>query len=420
MTPIPTNVSGSPVRILLFATTHWMSTARLAAALADFGCRVDLIAPAGHPALLTEAIAKHYKYWPFWPLGGLRRAIRVSQPDLLLLADELSGLLVEELAAAMQSRGDEEARGVLDLIRRSFGRGNALPLTRSRITLLTAAAMAGVPVPPTLGLQQEADLRRLPEEVRGPWMLKADATWGGFGVRRVDESMELGGTWRSLRRPLDLPRSLKRGWKEKEWGHLYCWLKGGGRDVIAQGFVSGRERTGMAVCKEGQVCAAVCFDVEQVRCANGPASIVQAVQDPRLLDSMQRTAAALGISGFCGFDFMLEEKTGTPLLLEMNMRPTQLAHLSLGAGQDLCAALLRELVGRKAVQDRPTVAEQGRIALFPQEILRDPSGDCLHDSFHDVPWGLPRLMDFALRTTEVPALLAEDPLWADRLPRLIR
>ena len=403
----------APKRILIFATTHWVSTARLAMSLAAFACHIELLAPPDHPALTTDTVAAHHRYWPLMPMRGLRRALRVSCPDLLLIADELSFLLVEELSHWASTTDSAEAAAVLALLQRSFGSIACLPLTRSRMALLSAANTVGVPVPPTISLRYKADLDRIAHDMSDPWMLKADATWGGFGVRKVTDASHLPATWKHLQQPLNLLQSLKRGWRGKEWGHLHLWLGGNKRDVIAQKFIAGTERTGMAVCAQGRLIAVACLAVEQVRYENGPASILRAVDDPAMVESMRGTAAATGISGFCGFDFMVSTETGEPLLLEMNMRPTQLAHLSLGAGRDLCAALLRTLLQCEEATDRPNAAESGLVALFPQEILRDPQGLQLTETFHDVPWAAPRLMRFAIAPATLPTLLTTDPHWRD-------
>ena len=416
MSSSPPQPAASPKTVLILATTHWISTARLALTLAGLGCRVELMAPPGHPALATSAIARHHTYWPMRPLAGLRRALTASKADLLLLADELSFLLVEELAKFAKGSATPEASATLALLHRSFGHIDVLPLARSRMDLLTTANAAGVPIPPTLAVRSKHDLRQVTQNLPGPWMLKADATWGGFGVRKVDDPAKLLSAWREVQTPLGPLRSLKRGWTGKEWGHLRIWLRGSKRDVVAQQFVCGTERTGLVVCSKGKISAAVCFQVEQTCYENGPASIVRVIEDEAMLESMRRTVDALGITGFCGFDFMVDAQSGEPLLLEMNTRPTQLAHLPLGAGRDLCAALVRQVLGCEASADRPSASEGGLVALFPQEILRDPAGSRLNEAFHDVPWSAPGLMQLAVGRRTVPTLLTKDPRW-DGNPR---
>ena len=412
MNPFPDAAHTEPKRILIVATTHWVSTGRLAMALAELGCRVELLAPAGHPALSAEAVKAQHPYRPMFPLRGLRQALAASRPDLLLLADELSFLLVEELAQWALATDTGEAAATLSLLRRSFGNLDCLPITGSRMALLTAAEAVGVAIPLTSALRHPEDLRRVATEMPGPWMLKADATWGGFGVRRVNTADRLAGTWKQLQQPFGFLQSVKRGWRGKEWGHLHLWLRGSARDVVAQSFMAGgRERTGMAVCVEGRVLAAVCLQVEEIGYPNGPASKLRVVEDSAMQEAMRRLASTLGISGFCGFDFMLDERTGEPHLLEMNMRPTQLAHLSLGPGRDLCAALMRELLGYATAVDRPTPVKGDLIATFPQHIQYDPTGSRLGSAFHDVPWHAPELVRRSVAPGALPTAVTSDPRW---------
>ena len=61
---------------------------------------------------------------------------------------------------------------------------------------------------------------------------------------------------------------------------------------------------------------------------------------------------------------MLEEQTGSPYLIEVNPRATQVGHLTLGPGRDLPAAFYAALTG-EAIQEAPKVTENRTIALFP-------------------------------------------------------
>jgi carbamoylphosphate synthase large subunit len=99
----------------------------------------------------------------------------------------------------------------------------------------------------------------------------------------------------------------------------------------------------------------------------------------------------LNLSGFYGFDFMLDESTGHAYLIEVNPRSTQVGHLSMGAGRDLPSALYAALSG-KALQPAPKVTEKDTVALFPQEWIRDPASPFLRSAYHDVPWEEPELI----------------------------
>ena len=152
----------------------------------------------------------------------------------------------------------------------------------------------------------------------------------------------------------------------------------------------------MAVCRKGEVLACECMDVVRTWVARGPSSVLRVIRDEEMESAMRRMVKRLGVSGFCGFDFILEPTSGRLLLIEINLRPTQMVHLPLGAGRDLVAAYVRELLGVEGVQDRAAATRGELIALFPQELQRDPESEFLAQGYHDVPWKMPRLIELAL------------------------
>jgi hypothetical protein len=163
----------------------------------------------------------------------------------------------------------------------------------------------------------------------------------------------------------------------------------------------------MAVALEGELTAFVCMEVVKTWSERGPSSVVRVIEDAAMEAAMRKILGRLGMSGFCGFDFMVDAR-GTPLLIEMNPRPTQLAHLALGVGKDLAAAYLRGVVGI-AVTDRKGETDKPLIALFPQELERDGSSELLGQAFHDVPWECPELVRWAMK--DLPEVLTKDARW---------
>jgi thioredoxin reductase len=89
----------------------------------------------------------------------------------------------------------------------------------------------------------------------------------------------------------------------------------------------------------------------------------------------------LGLSGFVGFDFMIHAGSGQAYLLEMNGRPTPISHIALNGPTDMISALAQPFAVTRKVPniDSPTVA------LFPQEMWRDPESGYLRSAYHDVP-----------------------------------
>src|SRR5258708_34335612 len=84
-----------------------------------------------------------------------------------------------------------------------------------------------------------------------------------------------------------------------------------------------------------------------------------------MMVAAERIAHRLGLSGFFGLDFMIEDRSDTTYLIEMNPRCTPLSHLQLGKGRDLVEALWAQVSGQP-LREIPTVTKNAMIAYFPQ------------------------------------------------------
>jgi predicted ATP-grasp superfamily ATP-dependent carboligase len=123
----------------------------------------------------------------------------------------------------------------------------------------------------------------------------------------------------------------------------------------------------------------------------GHATVVRRIENPEMSAGVEAVVRRLSLSGFFGFDYMLETGTRHAYLIEVNPRSTQVGHLSLGVGHDLPAALYAVLSG-KPEQPSPRITENDTVALFPQEWIRDPESTFLQSAYHDVPWDEPELI----------------------------
>ncbi|MFY9646646.1 MAG: ATP-grasp domain-containing protein, partial [Terriglobales bacterium] len=125
-------------------------------------------------------------------------------------------------------------------------------------------------------------------------------------------------------------------------------------------------------------------------------TVVRLLENAEVSSAVEKAVRRMGLSGLCGFDFMLEAGTGNAYLIEINPRATQVAHLGLGLGRDLPAALYSAVTGEK-VRVAASTTENPTIALFPHEWARDPQSDFLRTGYHDVPWNTPELVHACIR-----------------------
>jgi hypothetical protein len=155
--------------------------------------------------------------------------------------------------------------------------------------------------------------------------------------------------------------------------------------------VPGRPANSAVACWRGEVLAEIQVEVLRTSDPLGPSTVVRVIENSEMAAAAAALVRRLGLSGFCGFDFMLEEGTGAAHLIEINARCTPLCHLDLGPGRDPVGALTARLTGRAAPASQPTT-DNPLIAYFPQAWQQDPSSELLRTAFHDVPWEDPGLV----------------------------
>jgi hypothetical protein len=121
-----------------------------------------------------------------------------------------------------------------------------------------------------------------------------------------------------------------------------------------------------------------------------------------MMFAAERIAARLGLSGFFGLDFMIDDESGATYLIEMNPRCTPLCHLQLGGRRDMVGALWSQLTEQPPRFASP-LTNSDLIAYFPQ--ARNSNSEFLEASFHDVPEGEPALTEELLHPWSERSLL---------------
>jgi hypothetical protein len=175
---------------------------------------------------------------------------------------------------------------------------------------------------------------------------------------------------------------------------LRPWWNRSRPDVIVQALVPGRPANCAAVCWEGRVLACIGVEVVSAEGETGPAIAVRVVENSAMTLAAERIARRLGLTGFFGLDFMIEERSGATYLIEMNPRCTPLSHLQLGKGRDLVGALWAQLTGQP-FRDTPPVTQNDIIAYFPQAL--SSKSEFLQSGFLDTPREEPDLVQELLQ-----------------------
>ena len=370
--------------VLLATTCSYYPAARLVMALAEAGCIVDAVCPSGHPLRVTSAVRHVFDYRGLMPLRSFAAAIAAAHPDLVVSADDLATEHLQEMHAREQRKGNPGSERCA-LIERSLGSAQSFSVVRERGAFMDLAQREGIRVPPTQVLENVDALRSWIARMGVPAVLKANGTSGGDGVKIARTPAEAESAFAKLQSPPLLARAIKRALLDHDQTLFWPSVRRHRHTVNVQAFVSGREATSTVFCWNGEVLAGLHFEVVNKASAAGHATVMQLIEHEEMSSAVERMVRCLGLSGFCGFDFMIEAETGNAYLIEINPRATQVGHLSFGPQRDLPAAVCGVLSDH-VPQPAAEVTEKDTVALFPQEWIRDPQSSFLQSAYHDVPW----------------------------------
>ncbi len=304
-------------------------------------------------------------------LAALLAAIERTAPDIVVATDESSVLALHAVAALVRrdpSRGGEPVRRALAA---SLGDATHLATARNRKGLAELASSLGVRAPTHAVVRSEAEALEFAARQGYPVVLKQEDSVAGFGVSICKDEPELRA---AVRRASQQPAAFAQG-------------------LLAQSFIAGRTAMRVVVAQRGQVLGGLsALKLETWPTPTGPSTCVELFEHAEMKASAEAVIAALGYSGFASFDFMVDGDDRAHLI-ELNARPTPIAHLGERYGACLCRHLYGALTGQPSGAGEPQ-GLPSRVALFPQEWVRDPDSAHLRAGvYHDVPWDEPDLVE---------------------------
>ncbi len=394
--------------ILLATTGHLASTARIAMELHAAGARVSLLAPRHHPGRVLDLWADRLVYRAAAPCRSLEAALLRIRPDMVIPSDERT---VRDLHRLHRATRHRELRA---LIERSLGSADTFPTVTSRAALLDLARKQGVRVPPFASLPSAAALDEWLAGNPAPFVLKADGSWSGFGVRIVSDAAQARTAFVQMTQRASLRLALREMLLESNYFAARSWMAGERAAMSAQGFIDGWPANIGVACWQGEVLAAISVESVSTISATGPSTVARIINHPEMAEAARRVVAALGLSGIIGLDFMIEPATGAAYLIEMNPRVTPICAVPLGLGRDLTEALVSRLANRP-MRERPAKTERDILAFFPDTWELDPTNPFLRTGYHDVPWEQPalvrRLMQPPVRDRYLATRLLRNAWW---------
>ena len=400
--------------VVVVATVHWAATTRLCLSLAETGFEVVALAPDDHAlhrldGIVTRSVGRTRAQ----SLREIICTIENHAPDCLIPADERAIDLMKRLYRRAIGGKGRNARQIAALIETSLGFPSAFVFADQKSRFISLAEQEGLLVPATTVVDDVFQLRRLVAKAQFPLVLKRDCTYGGHGVRIVSNAVDAERSFIELRSSTGLVAALKKALRKLDLSYL-GEVHHDRPAISLQQHIAGQPANRAVVCHRGQVLAGLSVEALQTMDATGPATVVRVIDSPEMSDAAARVVRRLGLSGFVGFDFMLEAASGRAYLIEMNGRPTQICHLALDGDFDMIGALADRAPGEAPRRMIPNI-DSPTVALFPQESWRDPDSGYLRSAFHDVPWHAP---DFIAAYSR--PVLAEPSDWIQTVRRYAR
>ncbi len=363
-------------RILLLSHDQWPSCCRFPKALNLAGFEVVTCARKGDSINLSRFIGKRFVI-----PGEIRNRTQLlsviaqscidSKADFLIACDETSIRLLTSLYAEIKDSDQDLHQDIKRLIVSSKGNPEYYTHVFSKKLTIELAQDIGVRAPEQLVCDSAAEAAGFAREHGYPVVLKGEFGAAGYYVRVCADEQEV---------------------------HKGFEAVGKAGHVIAQRHISGKPAMANAACYDGKLLACAAFIKQECYPDfKGPSAVVQQIENPEMLKTMQRFVEHTGYSGIISLDFMLDEQ-GRAFLIECNPRPTPVSHLGSVTGVDLFKALYCAMAGEKYKQGQSGDFEERSIALFPRELARDNESPYLYNAYHDVPWDEPELVKYFLST----------------------
>ena len=379
--PLAEEVS-EKTRILLVASVRWPLAARLAMAFHELGCTVHAWCPQGHPLEKTRAVERCHRNSVLMPLPSLLKAFSTAMPDFIIPCDDDAAVYLQRVHETLPDHALPP--GLRQTIQRSLGTPISCSLATRRGELMRIASDEGVRIPETWCIESANDLERWSALHGYPAVLKVDHSWGGLGVTVVSDVKQARRAFLAATRP-SLAWALSQWILRRDPSLALRQLRGSVPTVTLQRFIHGTPANRAVACWHGEVIAGISASALETQGRNGPMTVAQITEHDEMSDASERLVRALGLSGICGMDFIIEPHTGHAYLIEVNPRATPISHLALGMGRDLPAALHARIRGAPAPTTVSSISGEV-IAMFPGEWRRDPDSPYLRSAHHDVPW----------------------------------
>ena len=235
--------------------------------------------------------------------------MRAVRPAWILPGDDVSLRLLMQLVVSPPANLVPAVQQELAaLVRRSLGDPAHYLDSVDKALLMPIARRLGVDVPDGEAVAGEDDAVRVATALGYPVIVRPAYGNAGRGVARCVGETDVREAMRAIRPPMG-------------------WAPSSGHPALVQRFVTGQNHNRPALAWEGrEVAGFTRMSVRHYPEPSGPGSVSRYRRVPAIAEANRRLLEALGITGFTGTQFLVEEGTGRPFLIEINRRMTPATH----------------------------------------------------------------------------------------------
>lgn len=396
-----------PPRLLIIAVEEtWFGVARLPKFLQISGFAVTALCYASsmiaHTRYLDKKILIQHEIDTKEFVQEILESVENLAPDLIIPGDERTVKLLHFLASGKaKEQGFNVSAAILNLIHSSLGDPRYYYATLSKYHIQEIASQLNLRTPCYTAVTSAEDARRFVEEHGLPIVLKEEFGLAGLGVVICNTQQDLDSALqRFFSKKSANPKSLtSKVWRriKKRFGakQRFKWWVEQKPNLSIQKFIHGKTAMCSFVAKSGQVLGGLGAIKERTHPgATGPSTVLRFIEHDEMSGIATAIVRHLGYTGFGSFDYIIEDGTDAAHMIELNPRQTPIVHLGSHVNRDLSTALYQTLTTGTYNQDRPFALHPCRVALFPQEWIRDMHSEFIgrSDCYFDVPWDDPELM----------------------------
>lgn len=201
-----------------------------------------------------------------------------------------------------------------------------------KVQLAELAKEIGIDTPEIFAPRSTEEAKAYIDTVDHPVVIKMRQTSGAAGFRKVYNPEHLS------KRYFDVVRINK--------------LDEGSLPMI-QRLVEGPTTCTLELCNQGKIIGEVMYQgIRTMPRTGGTTVFRESMSDPACLEATERIVRHLGFHGYCGFDFIMDQETGRPSLIDGNCRITPAVTMAYHGGCDMMETWIRVANG-EATQDLP-------------------------------------------------------------------